>query len=85
MINGYYGTIIDGSTSIQSSISEEEIIPNNNRYFNFSLQNDQDCNISLNGGDYIYIRAGQGLFADVVFSCKIQQLGITFNWVGTKS
>lgn len=79
MIN-YLGTVIKGSAELQTSMAEEEIIET--PLVEFEILNDQDCHISFNGGDYIYVRANQGIRANIVNSCKIQEPDITFNFVG---
>jgi len=83
MLINYYGTQIHGSSELQTSISNEEIIPSGSRYTDFSLYNDQDCHISINGGNYIFLRASQGLELYVVSSLKIQEDNINFNWLAT--
>lgn len=83
MITNYQGTVICGSGDLQVSVAETEVL--NGRYVNLELQNDDDCYISLNGGSYMFIRANQGIAADVVYSLKFLNSGKTFNWIGTKA
>lgn len=82
----FYGSKMVGSTSLQTSVAEQEIL--SSPVVSFSLMNDQDCNISINGSDYIFIRANYGInisYEDfIVNSVKIQQNGITFNWIATR-
>jgi hypothetical protein len=85
MINNYRGKVFDGSSDLQTSVADQEIIPNGNTYVNFSLQNDQNCHIIINSGDSIFIRASQGIFVDVISSCKIVEDNITFNWFAQKN
>jgi len=82
MISNYYGTVIKGSTSLLTSVANAEIIPDGFSFVDFELFNDQICHISINGGDYIYIRASQGIKIDSSSSIKIQEAGITFTWIG---
>lgn len=84
MINNYYGTVIKGSPSLQTSVANQEIVPTGVTLYNFNLMNDQICNISINGSDYIYVRANQGIIIDKITSCKIQQNGVTFNWISVQ-
>ena len=84
MITNYYGSVLKGSANLQTSVAEQEIIATDDRFTDFSLLNNQDCHISINGGDYIFVRANQGLELYVVNSIKIQEAAITFNWIGTK-
>lgn len=79
--NRYDGTVV-GSSSLQTSVAEEEIIPTNARIINFELLNDQICTISINGQTPVYIRANQGISIPSVSSCKIMENNITFNWIG---
>jgi len=79
--NRYDGTVI-GSSSLETSVANAEIIPTNARIINFELLNDQVCTISINDQTPVYIRANQGVTLAVVNSCKIIQAGITFNWIG---
>lgn len=76
------GAVVEGSADLQVSTAAAEILSNS--YVNFELYNDDACHISINGGSYIYIRANQGIAVDVITSLKIEENGITFNWVGTK-
>ena len=80
----YLGTVFEGSTTLQTSTAGAEILTSGNRYTDFSFKNDQICSVSINGGDYIYLRANQGFTAQVIKSLKIQENSITFTWIGTK-
>ena len=83
MITNRYDASPVGSPSLQTSVAGEEIIPSDvKRVINFNLQNDQEFTASLNGKPAIYYRAGQGIELPVVFSCKIIEADITFNWTG---
>jgi hypothetical protein len=48
--------------------------------------NDQDCHVKINGGDQIFLRAGQGWQMDQndkpISSFIIVDSTITFNWFG---
>lgn len=85
MITNYYGTVVEGSADLQTSIAGTEIIPTGDRFYNFALQNDQIMHISINNGSYIYVRANQGIQVDVVSSCKIQESGVTYNWLAVRA
>ena len=82
MITNYYGTKVLGSTALQTSTADLEILPANTALINFELMNDQLCTIAVNGGTPIYLRALQGIHIDVANSIKIHEAGITFNWIG---
>ena len=82
------GSGILGFPSIQTSVAGQEIIPTGYRgLINFQLMNDQACTISINGGSYIHLRAAQGIAIKsedvLVHSVRIQENGITFNWITT--
>lgn len=82
MITTNFGTLIKGSAALQTSVAEQEIIPSGYRFSNFNLLNTQACTISINQGDYIYIRASQGINIDICNSCRIKEDNISFNWIG---
>lgn len=80
IINSYK---LAGSANLQTSTAETEIL--DKMYYDFEFVNDQPCHVSVNSSAYIYLRAGQGLELDTIFSLKIQESGITFNWIGEYS
>ena len=79
--NGYIG-----SPNLETSTLNMELIPNKIILYRLTLMNDQDCHISINDSDWIFIRGGQGFSTepddDNLHSFKIQETGITFNWIG---
>lgn len=82
------GSGFTGSSELQTSVAGQEIISNNKQIIRFSIMNQDNCNISVNGGDYVFIPAyyGVNLVPEdfVVQSVKIQQSGIEFNWAGVE-
>lgn len=82
MITNYKGTVLLGSSDLQTSVANEEIIDANTRVINFQLQNNTECHISINGCSPKYFRANQGITFPIVSSCKIIEDGIVFNWTG---
>ena len=83
MITNYRGGRVVGSPALQTSVAGEEIVPSTTKtVINFELLNDQNCTISLNGQDAIFVRASQGIKIPIVNSCKIIEADITFNWTG---
>ena len=84
MQTNYQGSISKGSSALQTSTANTEIIPTGLVILNFALMNDQNCNVIINGGDSIFIRASQGIFIDKVSSCKITTSAVTFNWIGVQ-
>lgn len=81
MLNNFIGYTVIGSPNLETSVAGQEICPSPTVYF--SILNNQDCHISINGGEYIYVRAYQGLQIDIVKSCRIQESGIQFNYTAT--
>jgi hypothetical protein len=75
-----------GSEEVLTSVAEREILPEGYSFLTFSLLNDQNCHISINGLTYVYYRANQGININaglfIVNSVKILENGITFNWAG---
>ena len=81
-----------GSSAIQTSVANQEIIPIPVGWtlgyylYKFSLYNDQACTISINGGNPIYLRAGQGLSIDQgdkeITSLKFGESNITYTFIG---
>lgn len=56
-----------GSPILEKSESNQEVIPSppatwtiKYSFYKFSFSNDQECHVSINGGDPIYLRPGQG-------------------------
>ena len=85
MIVNNYNSKVEGSEDIETSVAGEEIIPSGvGRILNFELLNDNECHININGSGYKIIRAGQGVAIPVVKSVKIEENGITYNWIGIK-
>ena len=82
----YYSISVNGSSDLQTSVAGEEILDGKN-YVNFQILNDQDCHIKINNKNYIFLRANQGYqsISGSVFSCKIEENSITFNWIGDEA
>jgi hypothetical protein len=85
MITNYRGTNIQGSADLQTSTAATEILPTGVKFVNFEMYNDAICHVSINGSDYIYLRANQGIQIDLINSFKIEEDGITFNWIGVEA
>ncbi|MCP1459664.1 hypothetical protein J3D57_001634 [Bacillus amyloliquefaciens] len=82
-----------GSSMLEKSKPNHEVIPSppatwtiKYSFYKFSFSNDQECHVSINGGDPIYLRAGQGFQMDAhdspITSFKISESGITYNFLG---
>jgi hypothetical protein len=82
MIVNRYDQVVLGSSALQTSVADEEIIPTGKTIINFELVNDQICTIKINGGAAIYVRANQGINIPIVKSCKIVEDNKTFSWIG---
>jgi hypothetical protein len=73
-----------GSNAIHTSVAKAEIVPSGTTISDFQLLNDQACTVRINNGPVIYLRALQGLSLGFVSSLKIQEGGITYNWIGSR-
>ena len=83
MITNYRGGRVVGSSALQTSVAEQEIIPSDvTRVINFELITDQSCTVSFNGEDAIFIRENTRITIPVVNSCKIIEGSKTFSWHG---
>ncbi|KXZ22294.1 hypothetical protein P4T89_13275 [Bacillus nakamurai] len=82
-----------GSPNLEKSEANQEVVPPPPQtwtmkysFYKFSFSNDQECHVSINGGDPIYLRAGQGFQMDAhdspITSFKISESGITYNFLG---
>lgn len=85
-----------GSPSLQTSVANAEILPappenfslgKKYNFYKFAYMNDQDCSVLINSNTTpIFLRAGQGFEtneADApIYSFKIVEAGITYNWLG---
>ena len=80
------GSRYEGSPEIETSVAGEEILPENKAYYKFGLMVDEDCTVSINGSNPIFLRAGLGFTMNEIdgriSSVKIQEDGIPFNWIG---
>ncbi len=85
-----------GSEAVQNSgAGNYQVIPDpparwaNNQYKlkSFAFLNEQECNVSINGSDTIYLEANQGLTVeiekfDLIESFVIVDAGVDFQWIG---
>ncbi len=83
-----------GSAALETSVANAEIVPSAPAdwtddlytFYKFDFYNDQDCTVKINGGNAIFLRAGQGFNSDVtdadITSFKIVENNITYNWFG---
>lgn len=83
-----------GSSSLQTSTANQEIIPaptNSNwthgyNLYKFEYANDQSCTVKINNDEEIFLRAGQGFKMDhmdsPIWSFVVKEAGVTFNFVG---
>jgi len=80
------GSSFIGSSDLQTSTSNMEIIPINTDAYKFSFVNDQICHVKINGKNPIYLRALQGFESDEtdkeIRSFIIVEVNITFNFIG---
>jgi len=85
---------ITGSATLLTSVANTQVIPVPpvdwvNAYYafyKFVFTNDIACTIKINGGDPIYLAAGQGFTVDkgdlVVTSFVIVTANVKYTWVG---
>lgn len=78
--NGY-----KGSSSLQTSVAEQEIIPSGYTFYKFNFVPDEDCTVIVNGEE-IYWRAGcvwgtEPVDAPIT-SFKVKEAGKHFLWAG---
>lgn len=80
------GSGMKGSSELQTSVAEQEILPSGTNFLSINFLNDAACTVSLNGGDYVYFKANQGFKTSmedfIIHSMKIKENGITFVWSG---
>lgn len=86
-MSGYLrGSGYIGSKALQTSVAGQEIIPSGYQLIRFELINDHDCSVSINGADYVFIKANQGvkIYSEdfAVNSVKIKENSKTFVWNG---
>lgn len=81
MITNYTGTSVLGSASLETSVANVQIIPQGKVARNFSLFNNGDATVEING-KLLFIRDLQGVFFPTVYSFKFITPNITYNWVG---
>ncbi|MGX9721736.1 hypothetical protein [Bacillus pumilus] len=88
------GSGYKGSSKLESTNTENfEIVPPDSQgskkltqFYKFQFRNDQDCSVSINHGEPIFIRAGDGFSMDhidtPIFSFVIKEKGIQYNFAG---
>jgi hypothetical protein len=83
------GRGFSGSTNKSISIANAEVLTtleDTNGYYNFTLQVFNDCHISVNGSQYIFLGANTTFETDSndtpIKSLKIQENGVEYIWVG---
>lgn len=88
-----YGDGYLGSNNLLTSVANQEVIPstpldwtNGYHLYKFSFKNDQACQVIINNETTLYLRANEGFNIELgdkeIFSFKIVQADITFNWHG---
>ena len=75
-----------GSPSILISGSSQELVDPGVSFHKFSFYNHQECTISINGSEPIFLVAKQGFSSDrhdkLISSFIINESGVPFNWIG---
>ncbi|MDM5298058.1 hypothetical protein QUF51_07795 [Bacillus pumilus] len=87
--SGYKGSSKLESTNIENFEIVPPVTKNSNKltqFYKFQFRNDQDCSVSINHGEPIFIRAGDGFSMDhidaPIFSFVIKEKGIQYNFAG---
>jgi hypothetical protein len=56
------------------------------QFYKFDFANQQDCQIQVNGGSPIFLRAGQGFSSNIndaaISSFIVVTANVQFNWIG---
>ena len=87
----YKGYGYHGSPTRMKSKANEEIVPNppaghttKYEFYKFQFNNDEDCSVTINKKDTIFIPAGPGFITGPddapITSFVIKEAGITYNW-----
>lgn len=75
-----------GSSSILTSIENQELVKKGIVFHKFSYFNYEACTVSINGSSPIYLAAEQGFTSDFhdtkIKSFVILNSGVNFNWIG---
>ena len=81
-----YSKIVTGSPGLETSAAEAEIISRKG-ITDFTLFVDEPCRVSVNYGDWVYIRGKFAVNVDggLIQSCRIKEANIPFSWVGVYS
>jgi hypothetical protein len=82
LITNHWASEMRGSSTLQTSVADEEILTGNPRLCNLTIIGDTPFILKINGStNGIYVRANQNLLIPVCNSLKITTNGVTFNWV----
>jgi hypothetical protein len=75
-----------GSSDIETSIADTEVIPSGKTLYKFSMKILQEAHISINNGTPIYMAANSKFETSVedewLYSLKFSESGIKYHWVG---
>ena len=81
------GGFFSGSSQIETSKAGENIIPDNMSFYKYSFMNpEQNCTVSINESEPIFLQAGMGFTMDQVdariHSFRVLENDIRYFWVG---
>ena len=81
-----YAIIVHGSDNLETRQADTEVLPGKN-LTDFKFANTTNCHIKINNGTYIYIGSNQGFASSdgIVYSLKIQEDSVGFNWSGIEA
>lgn len=81
-----FGSEFYGSSEMQSSKANEEIVPDKVSFYKFSFMNSDDCQISINDSEPIFLPARTGFSSEqndaMIGSFKILDDDIEYFWLG---
>jgi len=78
------GSQFIGSSEIETSVANEEIVTQT--CYKFSIVPQEDCTASINGSEPIFLKGGVGFSTNqvdaIINSFKILEDGIPYFWIG---
>lgn len=81
-----FGSLYYGSREVKNSEANEEIIPKGVHLYKFSIYVSDNCTVSINGSEPIFIPGGTGFSSEqndaMIYSFKILEDGIDYHWIG---
>lgn len=80
------GSTIKGSSAIQISIADEDVLLDQGSFYKFSMMNEEDAIVSINGSEPIFLKGGMGFSTSridaEIYSFIFLEEGISYFWIG---